>query len=140
VTRDGDPSVLLDLADGLLHRADPATAGLWPRASALLALQALEIALHGLWERRALGLEGCSMTTQLICLRSYLDDASLAARAGHASSALRRACHHHPYELAPTVGELRDWFAVVRELILKVALAPDPSPPSRGEGWGPSHR
>jgi len=122
LTRDGAPRVLLDLADGLLRRADPATAGLWPRASALLALQALDAALRGLWECRALGLQGCSMKTQLICLRSYLDDTGLAARAGHAASALRRACHHHPYELAPTAGELQDWFSVVRELVRKVAL------------------
>ena len=44
------------------------------------------------------------MRTQLICLRSYLEDAPLAARAGHAWSALSRACHHHPYELGPTAG------------------------------------
>jgi hypothetical protein len=119
--REGHSLVLLDLADGLLRRADPATAGLWPRASALLALHALDTALRGLWERHALGLQGCSMKTQLICLRAYLDDTSLAARAGHAASALRRACHHHPYELAPTVGELEDWFSVVRELVRKVA-------------------
>ena len=37
-SHDGEPRDLLDLADGLLRRADPATAGLWPRASALLAL------------------------------------------------------------------------------------------------------
>jgi hypothetical protein len=56
------------------------------------------------------------MRTQLICLRSYLGDAPLASRAGHAWSALRRACHHHPYELAPTAAELSSWFAVVAEL------------------------
>ena len=127
MTRDGAPRVLLDLADGLLRRADPATAGLWPRVSALLALQALDAALRGLWERRALGLQGCSMQTQLICLRSYLDDAGLAARAGHSASALHRACHHHPYELAPTLGELQDWLSVVRELVRKVAPPTGPS-------------
>lgn len=116
LSQDGDPRELLELADVLLRRADPATVGLWPRASALLALQALDQALRGLWERRALDLEGCSMKTQLICLRSYLDDSRLAVRTSHASSALRRACHHHSYELAPTVGELRDWLSAVREL------------------------
>lgn len=60
------------------------------------------------------------MRTQLICLRSYLGDAALAARAGHAWSALRRACHHHPYELAPTAGELSSWFAVVGDLSERV--------------------
>ena len=86
---DGEPHDLLALADGLLRRADPATAGLWPRASALLALAALEASVLRLWERRALDLQGCSMRTQLICLRSYLEDAKLAARTGHAWSALQ---------------------------------------------------
>jgi hypothetical protein len=112
------PEEVLESAEVLLRRADPATAGLWPRASALLALQALEEILARLWERRALDLGCCSVSTQLICLRSYLDDAKLAARAGHAWSALQRATHHRAYELGPTSGELESWFSVVRELIL----------------------
>lgn len=119
----GDPGEVLETAEGLLRRTDPATAGLWPRASALLALEALEECLARLWERRTLDLRCCSVPTQLICLRSYLDDARLAARAGHAWSALHRACHHHAYELAPTSGELESWFAVVRELARAAAAA-----------------
>lgn len=115
------------MAHGLLRRADPATAGLWPRASALLALQALELGLLRLWERRELDLRGCSMRTQLICLRSYLEDARLAARTGHAWSSLSGACHHHPYELAPTSTELQSWFGVVEELLGKAG----PSAPQR---------
>jgi hypothetical protein len=72
-----------------------------------------------LWERRTLDLQRCSMRVQLICLRTYLGDAELAARAGHAWSALSRASHHHPYELAPTAAELGDWLLVVEELIQK---------------------
>ena len=117
-----EPQKLLAQADGLLRRADPATAGLWPRASALLALAALEVSVHQLWQRRALDLQGCSMRTQLICLRSYLEDARLAARTAHAWSALSRACHHHAYELGPTAGELRSWFSVVGELVERVEL------------------
>jgi hypothetical protein len=63
------------------------------------------------------------MRTQLICLRSYLEDAPLAARTSHTWSALSRACHHHAYELAPTSTELEDWFAVVGELVRKVEPA-----------------
>ena len=102
-----DADGALALAERLLGRADPSTAGLWPRASALLALQALEACVGRLWQSRALELRGCSMATQLICLRSYLDDPRLAARAGHAWSALDRACHHHAYELSPTWAETR---------------------------------
>lgn len=103
----------------MLGRVDPTTVGLWPRASALLARQALEAAVHRLWEHRRLDLQGCSMRVQFICLRTYLGDADLAARAGHAWSALSRACHHHPYELAPTAAELQRWLSVVEELIRK---------------------
>ncbi len=108
------------MAHDLLGRADPVTAGLWPRVSALLARQALEASVLALWESRTLDLQGCSMLTQLICLRTYLGDADLAARAGHAWSALSRACHHHPYELAPTAAELGGWFSVVAELNQRV--------------------
>ena len=117
---DGDPRSLLDAASRLLGRAEPGTAGLWPRASALLGLQALEATLRRLWQRRALDLRGCTVRTQLICLRSYLEDAALAARAGHAWSALSRASHHHPYELAPTSAELESWLSAVGELAERV--------------------
>src|SRR5262249_57707202 len=103
------------------RRADASTAGLWPRVSALLALQALETSLSRLWRQRALGLQGCPMRAQLICLRTYLDDTGLAARAGHAWSALDRACHHPPYDLPPTAAELESWFLVVKELSARVA-------------------
>lgn len=127
---DRDPRSLLGMAGRLLGRAEPATAGLWPRASALLGLQALEASLLRLWKRRALDLHVCTMRTQLICLRTYLEDAALAARAGHAWSALSRACHHHPYELAPTSTELGSWLSVVGELVERV----DGAPPARDAG------
>jgi hypothetical protein len=120
------PHHLLDLARGLLRRADPATAGLWPRASALLACSALEAGVLGLWERRKLDLGACPMRAQLICLRTYLGDPDLASRAGHAGSALSRACHHHAYELAPTAVELESWLAVVGEFLRTTGSTPDP--------------
>ena len=121
MTRDeAGPRALLEMAHGLLGRADPVTAGLWPRVSALLARQALEASVLRLWESRTLDLRGCSMRAQLICLRTYLGDAELAARASHAWSSLSRACHHHPYELAPTAAELGGWLSVVGELVRKV--------------------
>jgi len=116
----GDVRNVLTMAHGLLTRADPATAGLWPRASALLACRALEATVLRLWEVQTRDLEGCSMRAQLICLRTYLGDRDLATRAGHAWSALSGATHHHPYELAPTAGELQSWFSVVDELIQTV--------------------
>jgi hypothetical protein len=66
---------------------------------------------------------------QILCLRLTLDDADLAARAGLAWSALRRASHHHAYELAPTVSELRGWLAVLEELVATVEGAEAGAPP-----------
>jgi hypothetical protein len=111
---------LLRMARGLLAHGEPEMRGVWPRASAVLAGRALEASLHRLWERRQLDLRGCSMRVQLICLKSYLGDEDLAVRARHTWSALRSACHHHPYELAPTAAELRAWLSVVEELAQRV--------------------
>jgi len=107
------PTDLLAMARQLLERASPDTAGLWPRASALLARQALEVAVDDFWHDRKLALESCPTRAQLICLREYLADDELAGRVHHAWNALSRACHHHPYELAPTVGELSGWIRAV---------------------------
>ena len=111
------PRELLRMARTVLGRADPDTAGLWPRASALLARRALEIAVHRWWESRSMDLRGYPMRVQLIVLRTSPGDAEMAARAGHAWSSLSRACHHHAYELAPTADELRSWLAVVERLV-----------------------
>jgi len=111
---------LLDLARGLLQRADPKTAGLWPRAAALLGRQALEEGLDAYWTARGLALAACATRPQLICLRSYLPDTSLAARVHHTWSALSDACHHHAYELAPTAQELGTLFDTVGDLLAVV--------------------
>ncbi len=132
MSAEADPRALLEAADALLGRSDPATAGLWPRASAILGLEALEASLDQLWRNRGLELRGCTMRTQLICLRRYLDDGALAARAGHAWSALSRASHHHTYELAPTAVELGSWLSVVGELVERV----DAMPPDRASARG----
>jgi hypothetical protein len=100
------------MARKLLDRTSPDTAGLWPRAAALLARQALEQAVDEFWAARRIPLDSCPTTQQLICLREYLDD-ELAGAVHHAWTALSSACHHHPYELAPTVGELSGWLTVV---------------------------
>ncbi len=92
-------------ARNLMERTDPSTAGLWPRATALLARQALESALDDFWKVR----EQCSMKAQLLCLPYYLQAPSpksqaddLAQRVSYAWAGLSRACHQHPYELPPT--------------------------------------
>ena len=115
------PDALLTSARHLLERPDPHTAGIWPRASALLARQAIEAALDDFWKRRAPGVEQCSMRAQMLCLPSYLGDEDLAERTFYAWGGLSRACHHHAYELPPTASELAGWFDTVGRLIASVA-------------------
>ena len=91
----------------LVERPDAATAGVWPRAAALLTRQALELALAGVWAARpaAAGLDRSSMRSQLLCLTAYLDG-DTATRAAYLYAALSHACHYHLYELALTATEL----------------------------------
>ena len=115
------PAELIQAARALLERADPTTAGLWPRATAFLTRQALEGALDALWARRAPGVEASSARAQLLCLPYYLrDDRQLARQVSYAWSALSWACHHHPYELPPTSSELLGWLGTVERLVRKV--------------------
>ena len=108
------PAEILTLAQGLLERTDAATGGLWPRAAALLARQGLEASLDEFWSGKGLKLRDCSTSAQLICLRHFVDGGS-AGRLAHAWAALSRACHQHPYELAPAVSEVAGWIEAARE-------------------------
>ena len=115
-----DVRQLVNVARDLIQRADPATAGIWPRAGALLARQALETALDDYWRQHAPGLERCSMRAQLLCLPSYLhgdDGDDLAERTAYAWIRLSRACHQHAYELPPTAAELAGWIDIVDEVV-----------------------
>jgi hypothetical protein len=116
------PADVVIAARNLLERTDAATAGLWPRATALLVRQALESALDDFWRMRAAGVERCSMRAQLLCLAHYLDDDELAESASYAWAGLSRACHQHPYELPPTSAELLGWLSVVQHLVQRVTL------------------
>ena len=107
---------LIGEARTLLERPEAATAGVWPRATAVLARQAIESAMRELWCLHAPGLESCSARAQLLCLGEYLRDEELAAAVSNAWGALSRACHHHPYEIDPTAEELRGWIRVADRL------------------------
>ena len=75
------------------------------RTAGFLARQALEELID---ERcAALGAEcrSASMRSKLVILRS-LDSSDNADAASVAWNGLSNACHHHAYELAPTVGEI----------------------------------
>lgn len=108
---------LIESALSLLDRQAEDTAGLWPHAVVLLARQGLEAALQTYWSLVAPGMEECSARAQLLSLREFLGEPTLAGRAHEAWIALSRASHHHVYDLPPTDGELRRWCATVREVI-----------------------
>jgi hypothetical protein len=122
---------LVSAARDLMQRADSATAGIWPRASALLARQALETALDDYWRQHAPGLERCTMRAQLLCLASYLrgDDAEyVAQRIAYAWVRLSRACHQQVYELPPTATELAAWLEIVDQFIVSASFRLTPTP------------
>ena len=110
------PRHLLVTADELLTVARPGTEGLWARAVAILCRQALEGALVAFWRDQAPGVEAASFRAQLLCLRTFVDP-DLAARSGYAWAALSAACHHHPYDLAPTASELGSLYATVESIV-----------------------
>lgn len=113
---DTSPAELLDMACGLVSTKAAVATGVWPRASAFLARQALELAMAQLWDRWGLEMGGVSARAQLLCFEAYAKDEVLAEEVRHAWWALSRASHHHPFELAPTLGELERWFATVARL------------------------
>jgi hypothetical protein len=112
------PEELLAAARRLIERPDAATLGVWPRAVALLARQALELAMAALWTAKPLatGLSESSMRSQMLCLTAYLDR-DTATRADYLHAALSRACHYHSYELAPTAAELTRWLNEATQLV-----------------------
>ena len=110
------PKELARTARQMIEQDDPALDGVWGRAAALLARQALEGAVR----RRLIHemkLQGHpSFKSQLLSLREIIDD-DLAEEVAWTWTMLSRATHHHGYALPPTLGELRGWIAQVDELI-----------------------
>jgi hypothetical protein len=101
-----DAHALVSAARDLIRVDDIATAGLWPRAAALLARQGLELAMARLWEVTAPGLEQTTTRCQLLCVGDMLNDRELGGRATLTWQSLSNACHHRAYELPPTASEL----------------------------------
>jgi hypothetical protein len=106
MTEQVDAHRLVSAARDLIRDDDANTAGLWPRAAALLARQGLELAMVRLWEVTAPGLERTPMRSQLLCVGDMLNDRELGGRATLTWNSLSNACHHRVYELPPTASEL----------------------------------
>jgi hypothetical protein len=95
-------------ADELLATARAVAVRGYPRAAALLARQSLEAGLDDFWARREPVVAAVSVRAQLACLFDYLNDTQAAGAIAFNWGALSRACHHQPYEMAPTDAELRE--------------------------------
>src|SRR5258706_7346793 len=119
------PADLLAAARDLVERPAAANIGGWSRAVAILTPQALEQALDEFWTTNptTAGLCDCTMKTQLTCLPAYLEP-RLARQISYVWAALSNACHYHPYDLAPTAGELADWMRAVGDLMTAMSDPP----------------
>ena len=115
------PVQILAAADALAGPGRSSRAHGWSRVVAVLARHAIEEALRQYWALREPGMERCTWHAQLLCLTAYLSNRELAREAAAAWSDLSRACHHHPYELAPTANELHDLLDVAHRFAAEVA-------------------
>jgi hypothetical protein len=115
------PAQILAAADALAEPGQSTGTHGWPRVVAVLARHAIEESLRQYWALREPGMEYCTWHAQLLCLTVYLSKRQLARETAAAWSDLSRACHHHPYELAPTANELRDLLDIARRFAAEVS-------------------
>jgi hypothetical protein len=101
----------------LTRSADDAQDSYWARAASVLGRIAIERATATILTIRAPGAEDAAMRVQLLCLEATSPDTAMARDAAIAWNALSRACHHHPYELAPGLVELVDHLDVAEALV-----------------------
>ncbi|QOC92162.1 hypothetical protein [Micromonospora craniellae] len=111
-----NPHTYLHSAGELLRHPPGSMRRCWQRGSACLTRLALEQGLRDHWTRVASSVARRPMHHQLLVLPAFTD-AETASRARTAWHGLSRAMHHHTYELAPTVAELRGWHQDVTALL-----------------------
>lgn len=103
---EGDAHALVAAARDVMRVEGGGSAGLWPRAAALLGRQALEVALQRVWELTAPGMERMRFRAQLLCIGTMVNDPPLGRRVNAAWHTLSDACHHGAYDLPPAASEL----------------------------------
>lgn len=101
-----DAHALVSTARDLMRMDSAGAAGLGPRAAAMLGRQALEVAMDGVWELTAPGMERMTERCQRLCLGAMLNDPSLGRRVEWAWHVLSEACHHGVYDLPPSMADL----------------------------------
>jgi hypothetical protein len=108
---DVDPLVA---AHFVVERQSALPPGVWPRAAALLARQALEIELERFWLGREPRMNAARMRSQLTALARFARPPEVAREVRFVWAQLSRACHVGPYHLTPTSAELLRWIDVVQ--------------------------
>ena len=107
------PEKLLEAARRLVAQGTRSRRGLWARAAATLARQAVEARVEDLLRQHAPGAQSTPMRNKLLCLIAVLPDKTHAHRLSYAWYRLSAALHHHAYELPPTADELAGWIASI---------------------------
>lgn len=106
---DDDSRALLDTCRFLLTHDDWMLSHWGARGAAHLARQAIEEILEHYWDMQAPAVAGTSMRAMFLALHAFVDDAGGIADGYATWCRLSRACHHHPYDLAPTSAEVQQW-------------------------------
>lgn len=110
------PQDYLDAAGVLLRQPPSCMQRCWQRGSACLTRLALEHGLRNYWKQVAPSVADRPMRNQLLVLPAFAGTEA-ASTARVAWYGLCRGMHHHTYELAPTVAELRGWHEDVTVLL-----------------------
>ena len=106
---------LVDLAEQILDGVIPMPPDRIPQAAAAVARQALEEAVATQCALLVGGLQRPTMRSQLIIVRE-LGDRQTGTTAQVAWDGLSQACHHHAYELQPTIEEVRGLVLLVQQV------------------------
>lgn len=113
---------LLDHAQAILNGRVRLPPSIATRAAAFLARRALEDATQTLCRSAGASIDRATMRSQLVVVR-VLHGQQVADTATIAWIGLSNACHHHAYELTPTVDEVRHWLALVAGLSAQTSAA-----------------
>ncbi|WP_308128467.1 hypothetical protein [Rhodococcoides kroppenstedtii] len=109
------PALALAHAERLLDSSGVATPHS-ARLAAVLARQALEELVSTRCAELGVAVHDATMRSKLVILRS-LDTQERADAAALAWNRLSSVCHHHAFELSPTVAEVRHLCAAVATLL-----------------------
>jgi hypothetical protein len=112
----------LEYAGAILYGGEAATPRR-VRIAAFLIRQALETEIEAYCELLVAAMPFPVRMRSRLAVLHALDRTGFDRTAEYAWNALSRACHHHAYELAPTISELRHLHSKVADLAAMRAQA-----------------